>query len=165
MPQITIDADVLIKGICVPQEVTVPNNSIKDSNAIAAGANLSADKTEQRYSPSWSQPNSAATTETRTVFVARRAGTLNQFVAGSIAAAIGNSTVTLDLRKNGTTALTAVVTLDNANVARIVEAGAISGAGTFVAGDWFEVVLVATIGTGTLPTGVFCQLEADQNGA
>lgn len=162
---VTYTEDVLIRGTLVPQAITLPADAVSLSSQVKAGANLNADKLEQRYSPAWSQPNSAATTETRTVFVARRAGTLNEFIAGSIAKAIGDSTVTLDLKKNGTTVLSAVITLDSANTARIVEAGAISGGGAFVAGDWFEVVIVATAGTGTLPFGVFAQLELDQDGS
>lgn len=165
MSNVVFPEDVTIRGTLAPSSITLPDGVITRSAQVLAGANISADKTEQRVFPSWHQPNSAATTETRTVFVARRAGTLNEVIAGSIVAATGNATVTLDLKKNGTTMLTGVITLDSANTARIVESGTISGAGTFVANDWLEVVIVATIGTGALPTGVYCQLEIDQNGA
>ena len=162
---VTFNEDVIVRGTLIPSSVSLPANVITTSTQVQAGANLSADKTEQRVYPSWTQPNTASTTETRTLFVARRAGTVNEVIAGSIVAAIGDSTVTLDVKKNGTTILSAVITLDNANTARIIESGSISGAGTFVAGDWFEVVIVATINTGTLPTGVFVQCEVDQDGA
>tara|TARA_R110000868_G_scaffold42858_2_gene144561 strand:- start:235 stop:729 length:495 start_codon:yes stop_codon:yes gene_type:complete len=162
---VTFTEDVTIRGVLAPSTLVVPANAITSSTQVQAGANLNADKTEQRFFPFWAQPNSASTTETRTLFVANRAGTVNSVKAGSIVAATGNSTVTLDIKKNGTTILSAVITLDSGNTARITEAGTISGAGTFVAGDWFEVVITATVGTGTLPTGVFCQLEVDQDGA
>lgn len=160
-----IDGDLTVRGTLNVGAITLPANSIDQASQIKAGVNIPADKTEQRFFPSWQQPNSAATTETRTLFVARRAGTLNEVIAGSIAKAVGDATVTVDVKKNGTTVLAAVITLDSANTNRIVEAGSVSGGGTFVAGDWFEVVITATIGTGTLPTGVFVQCEADQNGA
>ena len=99
------------------------------------------------------------------MFVANRAGTVNSVKAGSIAAAIGDSTVTIDIKKNGSTILSAVITLDSSNTARITEAGTISRAGTFVAGDWYEVVIIATAGTRTLPTGVFVLCEVDQDGS
>lgn len=162
---VTFEEDVFVRGALVPSAIRLPQNAITSGEQILAGANLPADKTEQRFFPAWSQPNSAATTETRTLFVARRSGTVNAVLAGSIAAAIGDSTVTLDVKKNGTSILTGVITLDNGNTARIVELGSISGGGTFVVGDWYEVVITATIGTGTLPTGVFVELEVDQNGA
>lgn len=161
---VTFEEDLFVRGTLVPSAITLPQNSITSGEQVKAGANIPADKTEQRFFPNWSQPNSAATTETRTLFVARRSGTVNEVLAGSIAAAIGDSTVTLDVKKNGTTILSAVITLDNSNTARVAELGAISGGGTFVAGDWFETVITATVGTGTLPTGVFVQLEVDQNG-
>ncbi len=157
--------DVIIRGSLIPSSITLPTDALDTSAKVKAGANISADKTEQRIYPSHAQANSAASTETRALFVARRAGTVNEVIAGSIAKAVGDSTVTLDVKKNGTTILSAVITLDSANTNRIVELGAISGAGTFVAGDWFEVVITATVGTGTLPFGVFCQLEIDQDGA
>jgi hypothetical protein len=159
------DVDLNVRGTLTVGTIVLPDNAVTTSNKIIAGCNISADKTEQRVFPSWQQPNSAATTETRTLFVARRAGTINEVVAGSIAAAVGDSTVTLDIKKNGTTILSAVITLDSSNTLRVVELGTISGSGAFVADDWFEVVIIATINTGTLPTGVFVQMELDQDGA
>ena len=161
---VTFNEDVAVRGVLSPSTLVIPTNSITSSTQVQAGANLNADKLEQRFFPHWSQPNSAATTETRTLFVANRGGTVNSVKAGSIAAAIGDSTVTLDIKKNGTTILSAVITLDSANTARITEAGTISGDGTFVAGDWYEAVITATAGTGTLPFGLFVQLEVDQDG-
>lgn len=165
MTAVTFDTDLVVRGTLMPSAIVMPANAITTSTQVQAGANINADKLEQRLFPSWSQPNSAATTETRPLFVAKRAGTVNSVIAGSIAAAIGNSTVTLDVKKNGTTILSAVITLDSSNTARITEAGTISGVGTFVAGDWFEVVIVATVGSGTLPFGVFAQLEVDMDGS
>lgn len=159
-----LEGDVTVRGTLNCNSIALPLNALESAGQIKAGINIPADKTEQRVFPSYSQPNSAATTETRTLFVARRAGTLNEVIAGSIAAAIGDSTVTVDVRKNGTTVLNAVITLDSGNTARIIEAGSISGSGAFIQGDWFDVVITATVGTGTLPTGVFVELELDQNG-
>lgn len=160
-----IDGDWTVRGTLNVGAITLPANSIDQASQIKAGINIPADKTEQRFFPSWQQPNTAATAETRTLFVARRSGTLNEVVAGSIAAAIGDSTVTVDVKKNGTSVLAAVITLDNSKTARTVTAGSISGGGTFAAGDWFEVVIAISAGSGTLPTGVFVQCEADQNGS
>lgn len=160
----TFDDDLICRKTFVANSITLPPSCVT-SATVLAGTNIDADKTEQRFFPGYSQPNSAATTETRTLFVARRTGVVNQFIAGSIAVATGNAIVTLDLRKNNVTVLVAVITLDNANVIRITESGAFSGVlNAFVIGDWFEVIITATIGTGVLPTGVFCQLEVDQNG-
>ena len=162
MATTVIESDVLIRGALVAESFTSPAQSVS-ADAIKTSANVPADKLESRIYSSHSQPNSAATTETRPLFVARRPGTVNSVLAGSIAKAIGDSTVTVDVKKNGTTILSAVITLDNANTARLGEAGTISDA-DFVADDWFEVVITATAGSGTLPTGVFVQMESDQDG-
>ncbi len=159
-----IDGDYTVRGTLRCEAIAMPQNAIDNSDQIKAGTNISADKLEQRFFPAWSQPNSAATSETRTLFVARRSGTVNEVIAGSIAKATGDAVVTLDVKKNGTTILNAVITLDNANTNRIVELGSITSS-AFVAGDWFEVVITATANTGTLPTGVFLQMECDQNGS
>lgn len=162
MATTVIESDVLIRGALVAESFTTPAQSV-NSDAIKTGANLDADKLESRIYSSHSQPNSAATTETRPLFVARKAGTVKEVAAGSIAKAVGAATVTLDIKKNGMTILSSVITLDSANTNRIVEVGTLSDA-PFAAGDWFEVVIVATAGGGTLPTGVFVQMECDQNG-
>jgi hypothetical protein len=159
-----IDGDLTVRGTLNCGAITLPQNAIDSSSQIKAGTNISADKTEQRFFPCYSQPNTAATAETRTLFVARRAGTLNEVVAGSIVAATGDSTTTINVRKNGTTVLAAPIVLDNANTDRVVESGSVSGGGGFVAGDHLDVVITISAGTGTLPTGVFVQLEVDQNG-
>jgi hypothetical protein len=158
-----LQGDVAINGRLTPTSLTIPAGSVGNAS-IASGSNVDTDKVEARVYSSWAQPNSAATAETRTLFVAKRAGTITSFLAGSIAKAVGDSTVTIDVRKNGTTILSSTIVLDNANTARVAEDGTLNGAATaFVAGDWFEVVITISAGTGTLPTGVFAQLEARQN--
>ncbi len=159
----TFNGDMVVRGTLVPTRLVVPVACVK-SASIEPGSNLDADNLESRFCASHAQPNSAATTETRTLFVARRAGTINEIIAGSIAAAIGDSTATIDVKKNGTTVLSSAIVLDNSNTARTPEVGTISGDGIFAAGDWFEVVITISAGTGTLPTGVFVQIECDQNG-
>lgn len=164
MPTNVFDGDVIIRGSVVANTNIPSDNSITTAK-IAAAANLNADKLEQRLHKTYSQPNTAATSETRGVFVARKTGIINELAVGSIAIAVGAATVTCDLRKNGTTILTGVVTLNSSSVARVVQTAGFSGVlNQFVAGDFFEIVLVATAGGGTLPTGVFVQLEIDQLG-
>lgn len=159
-----VDGDLVVRGALVATTLTPSGGSVT-STSIAAAANLDADKLEHRHWPSVSQPNITATTETKTIFVARKTGVVNEVRAGSIAIAVGAATVTVDVKKNGTTILTGVLTLNSANTARVTVAATISGSlGQYVAGDWFEVVLVATAGGGTLQTGVFVQLECDTLG-
>ena len=73
---------------------------------------------------------------------------------GAIVACIGDSTITVNLYKNGSTVLSAPVVLDNSNTAFAIEAGAISSA-SYSADDVFEVVVSVSAGTGTLGQGLF----------
>jgi hypothetical protein len=158
------NGDTVVRGHLSATSMTIPVNTVT-SNAVQASANISADKLESRIYASHAQPNSAATAETRTLFVARRAGLIQHIYVGSIAKAIGDSTVTVDVKKNGTSVLSSVVTLNSSNTARIAVAATIDGTqDDLVAGDWLEVVITISAGTGTLPTGVFVQVEVDQDG-
>lgn len=117
----------------------------------------------QRYRQSYSQANATATTETRVIHVARGAtGTVKSFRAGSIVANIGAATVTIDLKKNNVSVLSAVITLDSGNTARVPEAGTITSA-AYSVDDWFEIVITATAGGGTLATGLYVEAEFEED--
>lgn len=132
----------------------VPANSFGDAQ-IGTINPIQAIKLKHQYVPVYAQPHGvAAVTERKVVHVARSAGDVQAIEAGIVVAAAGAATVTVDLRKNGTTILSSVITLDNANVAYAEEAGTISSA-PYVAGDVFELVVVATAGGGTLPQGLY----------
>ncbi len=159
-----VDGDLRIRGTLIPDTLTVPAGTVVNAG-VSASAAIATTKVRHRHNAVWQQPNTSATAETRTLHVASLPGTINSVKAGSIVAATGNSTVTIDVRKNGTTVLTGTITLDNANTARIVEAGTVDGAqDDVVAGDWIEVVISVSAGTGTLPTGLFVQVEIDEDG-
>lgn len=159
----TIDGSVSITGALTPKAFNCPAGAITDAG-INSGTQIAAAKVVHQHLRGHAQPNTTATTETRTIHVARYAGTVVDVVAGSIAANVGAATVTLDVKKNGTTILTGTTTLDNANTARVVEAATINPASAaYVAGDWFEIVLTATAGGGTLATGVYAQATFNEN--
>jgi hypothetical protein len=159
-----ISSDLVVRGTLSATAMVIPSGSVT-SNSVQTSANISADKTESRIYASHAQPNSAATAETRTLFVARRVGLIQHVYVGSIAKAIGDSTVTVDVKKNGTSVLSSAVTLNSSNTARVAVAGTIDGTlDDLVAGDWVEVAITISAGTGTLPTGVFIQVEIDQDG-
>ena len=65
----------------------------------------------------------------------------------------GNSTVVVDLKKNGASILSSTITLNNTHSAYTgVQATMESGSEpNVVAGDHIEVSIVATVGSGTLP--------------
>lgn len=149
----TIPNDVQILGHLSAQSMTVPPGSLDDAG-VKTGANIDPAKLGHYHEPTHSQNGSAAS-ETRAFFRARSAGAVLEFLAGSIAIAVGDSTVTIDLKKNGASILSSVITLNNTRTARVAVAGTLTGGAVIAAGDLLEVVTVATAGTGTLPTGVF----------
>jgi hypothetical protein len=156
-----IQGDQYFNGNVGMKTLSPPAGCITNA-AIEALAGIDATKVDHQHRMVYSQPNTTATSETRMLFVCYGAtGTVIAFRAGSIVAALTTATVTLDLKKNGTSILTGVITLDNANTARVVEAATISSA-SLVTGDVLEVVITATAGGGTLPTGVFCSLTVNE---
>lgn len=146
-------------SVNIPERLTVgyfdpPAQSI-DNAAIKTGAGIQAEKLEHWTPIHWQKDGSVASA---TVVLCRIHGaTADSFevYAGSVAVAIGDSTVTVDIKKNGTTMLTgSPVTFNSSNVA-YTAVTLNPTTTTAVVGDVITAVLVATVGTGTLPTGFF----------
>lgn len=159
-----IEGDLQVTGRVYSGSLTIPAGSVSNAG-VAADADIAASKMTHYHYPLWSQPNTTATAETRTLHKAVAAGEVLSVWAGSIAKAVGDSTVTIDFKKNGTTILSSTIVLDNANTNRVAEAGSISGTATYVAGDWFEAVITISAGTGTLPTGVAVGMKIEEDPA
>lgn len=144
--------------------LSLPNSCVDNAN-VEAAADIAYSKLEHLHVITNAQPNTAAADETRAIHVVYGAtGTLKGFAAGSIAKAVGDATCTVDLKKNGSSVLTAVITLDSGNTNRVAEAGTLAST-SVVAGDLLEVVVDGTIGTGTLPTGVFWTVRLSEKAA
>jgi len=137
-----------------PATVTNAGFSTSPSDALAAT------KQEHQHQKQFAQVHgSNATAERRVVHVVRGlTGDLIEFECGNAVAATGDSTVTINLYKNGSTILSAPVVLDNANTAYSGKESGTFSAAPLVAGDVIEIVQTVSAGTGTLPQGVFAQL-------
>lgn len=147
-----IDDNLHVAGRLSCTELSIPAATVVDSTNL-----------EFRRVITYAQANAAAADETRVIHnVCGTTGTLVAFKAGSIAKAVGDSTCTFDLKKNGTTVLSGVISIDSTNTNYLAESGTITSASVAV-GDTLTVVIDATIGTGTLPTGVFCTLVLDED--
>jgi hypothetical protein len=151
----TIDGDLLVRGTAQFGGLLIPNNSVGDAQFKAADP-LTAGKQQHQHAARFAQAGAAAA-ETRAAHHAHAAGTLYGVSVGSVAKAVGDSTATVDVRKNGTTVLSGTVTLNNAN-ANYVAVPAGVGVAPYAAGDVFTVVVTVSAGTGTLPQGVFASL-------
>lgn len=133
----------------------VPDGSFGDSQ-IGSTNPIDATKLKHQHVKVHAQPyGTAAASERKVVHVARSAGSVAAIEVGVVVAAVGAATVTLDVRKNGTSVLTSPVSLTSSQAAYSKVNGAISVA-AYSSGDVFEIVLTATAGGGTLPQGVFC---------
>lgn len=158
----TLNDDLYVNGT-LRAKTFVPSDGAISNQHIAAAAAIAASKLVHQHRATYSQPNTTATTETRTIHCVRGAtGTIKEIAVGSIVANVGAATVTVDLRKNGTTVLTGVVTLNNTHTARQNVTGTLAGAGV-VAGDDLDIVITATAGGGTLATGVFVAVTIDED--
>ena len=144
-------------GSLTPSALTVTNASVSSTAAIAAT------KLEHQFALSYTQ-NGTAASATIPLHVAYGAGTIVSVKAASIAIAVGAATVTVDLKKGGTTCLSGVITLDSGNAARTSEAGSLTVT-TYSADNFLELVIVATAGGGTLPPGLIVTVILRENAA
>lgn len=161
MPESVIQGDHFFTGNLRAGTMTLPGNAVTNGT-VQPGAAIDTSKLNHRHRFRYSQPNTTATTETKAIgYVYGATGTLIAFHVGSIVPNLTTATVTVDLRKNGTTMLTGVVTLNNANTARVSVAGTLAST-ALVAGDLLEVVVTATAAGGTLATGVYAFATVDE---
>jgi len=150
----TVDGDLYVRGTFRAGTVTLPNSSVGNTQ-INSSDPIAATKLDHQYCPVFRQAHgTAATAERRVIHVAQAAGSVAGIGVGVVVACIGDSTITVNLYKNGSTVLSAPVVLDNSNTAFAIEAGAISSA-SYSADDVFEVVVTVSAGTGTLGQGLF----------
>lgn len=90
-----------------------------------------------------------AATETETVLIAPEAGTIEKLQAFSGATAAADESMTIDIKINGTSALTTVITLDAAAESDVQSAVIDATKKTFAAGDKITIVRTYTAGTPT----------------
>ena len=166
MAQQIIQSGLHVSGNLSCEGFSPPNACIYDDQVGTPSGTRSpigAEKVEHQLFARLAQVHgSAATAERRVIHCAHAAGTIESVVAGLVVACIGDSTITVDVRKNGTTILTGTIGLDSTNVAYAEEAGTIS-ANTYAAGDVLEAVVTVSAGTGTLGQGLYVSVVLREN--
>lgn len=156
----SFNEDIHVGGRLSCKTFVAPDGCI--TNAAVLGG-LDGTKTVNRLRERYSQESATnGASESRVLHVAHAAGSVVSFKAGNVVACIGVATITFDLKKNGSSILTAVITINNTHTARQVVEAVLSST-SYVAGDVFEVTIVATAGGGTLGKGAFCELVADED--
>ncbi|MGC3968935.1 MAG: hypothetical protein QM775_16660 [Pirellulales bacterium] len=164
MADATTMKDLIVDRIFVKHQAELPPNSIGDRETKPT-AGIAASKTNHQQRPRHAESlaTTAHTLRVELFSVLGTAGTLLQFYAGLLDPCVGDSTITIDLYKNGVSVLSAPIVLTSANTARQVVAAVLSiPVAALVAGDVFEGVVAVSAGSGTLGKGVFFGLVADE---
>ncbi|MDP9175628.1 MAG: hypothetical protein M3O30_17430 [Planctomycetota bacterium] len=160
-----IDSDMVVRGAfsCqsfLPPVLCIPDTAVAQPSAGAKG--IAAAKLNHRQHVRYNQANVTAFTETRPVWVNN--GTVSNLLtvrAGLIVACIGAATVTIDFQKNGASVLTTPLVLTSALAARTtLSASILTSAGAL--NDWFDQVITAAAGGGTLGTGLYVEAVLDE---
>ena len=148
-----------VQGNFSASGMSLPAASVLDAQ-VAASAAIGYSKLNRLRSRIYAQPNIAAVTETKVIEVYRSvgAGTIIDFSAGVLAAAVGAATVTIDLKKNGTTILAGLLTIDNTLAINTLKFNTPSSL-TLAINDVLTLVITAAAGGGTLPTGLFINVR------
>lgn len=151
-----IEGSIYISGALSAKSMTLPDAVVTD-DTVAADAAISALKLEHQFKPTYSKPSPASEVAVLH-YVFGATGVVSNVVAGTVALCTGDATISIDVKKNGTTILTAPIVLDSANTAYVAEAGTVSVT-ALAAGDVLTVAVTATAGTGALGTGLFVSLN------
>ena len=151
------DGDLVVRGTLKASAFQPPNGSI-GNNQVGSADPIDASKLKHQYLARLVQPSgSSATAVTQAVHHAHAAGSVVGVEVGAVVAATGADTVTVDVKKNGTTVLSGVVTLDSSTAAYAAVLGAVAVT-AYAAGDTFTAVVTPAHSTGTLPQGLFVSL-------
>lgn len=158
----TIPNDVYVNGSLSARTMAAPAESV-NAAAIATNAKIPTSKLRHRFAPTYSQEAATdAAADNQVLHVVKGfVGEVVDFRVGCVVAASGGGNAVVDLRKNGSTILTATITIDSTNTAYTVEQPAGYTSTSLVTGDVLSVVVVSA--SATKPKGLFAQLIVDED--
>jgi hypothetical protein len=162
MATTSLPSDLNVQGRLTVQSIVLPAATVTNAS-VATDAAIAASKLGHRVFRGHAQ-NGTAASVTVPIHVATAAGTIVSLKAGVIGAAVGAATVTVNLLKGNATVLGGVTTIDSSTAARTAIDGTITTP-AYVAGAFFELVITATAGGGTLPTGLIVEVAFDESPA
>ena len=143
--------------------LTIDSGSVTNES-VASSAALDADKMQHCYKPGTCfgfAIGGTPTTREELVYVASQAGTIRAFNA--LLNVDGSSTsITFDLKKNGTTMLSSVVTVTSSTGDRVPVSGTLSST-TFAADDVLSISMTVSSSTGA--QGPYAWIELEENTA
>lgn len=161
----TFQGNLIIGGtLKVAGGIVFAVNSLNGTAINPASPVPTASQTHQHTSE-YSEPNATthAAIGDKVLHACRGNGTIKELAVGTIGLCTGTAAITIDLKKNGTTVLTGVLTLNSSNTAKLAVAASLGASLTFVSGDVLEIVTTASAGSGAVGTGFFCRLTVDED--
>lgn len=156
----TLKGDYVFTGTVTIAALNAPASSITSSQISGV---IDADKLERRQSVRYSQLNGANNVAARTVVkIMSAAGTLLSVQCRNTTAASGTDKTTVDVKKNGSSILTAPIDLNLAAGTAVQSSSSFTSA-ALADGDVLEVVLTLT--GANVGQGVAVQVDLDENPA
>lgn len=159
-----VDGDQIIRGTLSLNAVSLPAACVYDASVNSA-ASIATTKLNHRYAEGLGQDNgTAVVSQRRTVrVVIGTTGLINSFKASLSVAALGASTVTVKLLKNGVDILSADIVLTSATAINVAASAAGFTSTALAAGDVLDIQFVVVVGGGTVPQGVYAQVCFDES--
>lgn len=160
----TFDGDVFFRGNLRMNSIVLPDAAITDEAQIQAGVMIDAAKLRRRLviSERGISATSATTKTVTTHIVYGATATAISVKARLTTKCTSGATVTVDVKKNGTTILSAPISFADTDSDGDIKDGTIS-VDDFVADDVITFVFTATAGGGSVGTGMTCQLIIDED--
>lgn len=160
-----IDGNLRVQGTLSPSVISLPANSVNNAS-IVASAGVSASKVQQQRNIQYGQViGSAAAAANIPVFRCNGVtGEIKSVKASLVTIPSGDKTVTVDVKKNGTTVLSSTIQLDSGNTTLVAEAGTLSVT-SLAAGDILTVVVTTGGSTGTNPDGLLVNVVVEEDPA
>lgn len=158
-----ITGDLTVTGTLVPTTFVLPSASVTNSS-VAVNAAIAASKLQHIYKASAGDPvGTTATSKTFTLFVASGTATVDAFHCGVYTAPTGGGTetITIDLKKNGSSILSTTVSFTDSDSDRTIKDGSLSST-SLVADDWLTMVVTVSGSGGTQGLGVFGWAQVDE---
>ena len=155
-------ATVVTDVLKVNTSINLPSGGITNT-MVKASAGVNASKLEGWEKAMYAQAGTAATETIILAIIRGSTGTSVGVEVGNVTANAGASTVTVDVKKNGTSILSAVITLNAATGDAGVETGTVTTT-TLADGDVITAVITAVQnGTDALATGVAVQFDYNED--
>lgn len=161
----SLEGPLHIVGRLSCDELGVPIDTIGDDEVDDARP-LGRTKTRRFIIAKYAAPKLTAAPTTAEEVVVHRAeeiGSVLQFRAGRIGAnATGTGHAVVDLLKNGVSILSATIDITSGSVAYASTNGGIATP-AYAAGDLLSVKVTGTVGTGSVPYGMWAEATLDEN--